>query len=374
MEQQNIERILQKYRSGQALNKEEKIILDNYYLHVANQSQSKLSDDELQINLKQITSNVLGKTRQPRTKKLRTLWYSSAAAILITTTIATILYRYQSINTYNTEQQAQFEAIHAGSDKALLVLANGEQFALDGNTTIASGQGDILIDGQNLNLLEKGISSSSLNTLEIPRGGQFKVVLSDGSEVWLNAGSQLRYPTTFTGDSREVELIGEAYFQVKHNPKKPFKVHTEDQHIQVLGTSFNISSYPNTTTSTTLAHGKVSVSNGLNSILPSLILAPGEQAVSTSGKLLKQNADIAKVTAWKDGLFKFQKSSVQDITAQLERWYDIKFVFKNKTIPARQITGEIPRKVNLSDIVEILSYFDINSQIDGRTIYLDIKK
>src|SRR5690606_17059906 len=155
--------------------------------------------------LKQITSNVLGKTRQPRTKKLRTLWYSSAAAILITTTIATILYRYQSINTYNTEQQAQFEAIHAGSDKALLVLANGEQFALDGNTTIASGQGDILIDGQNLNLLEKGISSSSLNTLEIPRGGQFKVVLSDGSEVWLNAGSQLRYPTTFTGDSREVE-------------------------------------------------------------------------------------------------------------------------------------------------------------------------
>ena len=374
MEQQNIKTILQKYRSGQVLDKEEKTILDNYYLHVANQSHNKLSDDELQINLDQITSNIIREISPRRTRKLRTLWYSSAAAILIIASVSGILYRFQSINTYDTEQQARFEAINAGSDKALLILANGEQFKLDGNTAIASGQGDILIDGQNLNLSEKGISTASLNTLETPRGGQFKVVLSDGSEVWLNAGSQLRYPTTFTGDSREVELIGEAYFEIKHNPKKPFKVHTKDQHIQVLGTGFNISSYPNSITTTALAHGKVSVSSGASPSPAAMILAPGQQAVSNSGKLLKQNADIDRVTAWKNGLFKFKKSSVQDITAQIERWYDVQFVFRNKTIPTRQITGEIPRKVNLYDIVQILSYFDINCEIEGRTVYLDIKK
>lgn len=374
MEQQNIKTILQKYRSGQVLDKEEKTILDNYYLHVANQSHNKLSDDELQINLDQITSNIIREISPRRTRKLRALWYSSAAAILIIASVSGILYRFQSINTYDTEQQARFEAINAGSDKALLILANGEQFKLDGNTAIASGQGDILIDGQNLNLSEKGISTASLNTLETPRGGQFKVVLSDGSEVWLNAGSQLRYPTKFTGDSREVELIGEAYFEIKHNPKKPFKVHTKDQHIQVLGTGFNISSYPNSITTTALAHGKVSVSSGSSPSPAAMILAPGQQAVSNSGKLLKQNADIDRVTAWKNGLFKFKKSSVQDITAQIERWYDVQFVFRNKTIPTRQITGEIPRKVNLYDIVQILSYFDINCEIEGRTVYLDIKK
>ncbi|SKC11357.1 FecR family protein [Sphingobacterium nematocida] len=374
MEQRNIKEILRKYRLGEPLNEDEKIVLDNYYLHIANQPHSKLSDDALYYNLTKVESNIFNEISQSRVKKYRLWWYSTAAAVLLVASVSTLVYKFQSNASYQNEQRAQFEAINAGSDKVMLVLANGEEFEIDSDHSVMNSLDDITIDGEKIDLGKRGLSSASLNTLKIPKGGQFKITLSDGSQVWMNAESQLRYPTNFSGASREVELIGEAYFEIKHNAKMPFKVHTKDQHVQVLGTGFNISSYPNAATNTTLSHGKVRVDTETQQRTASMILSPGEQAITKAGTLLKQNADVAQVLAWKNGLFRFKKSSVEDITRELERWYDVKFVFQNKTIPMRQITGEIQRKVNLYEIVEILSYFDINCKIDGQTVYLDIKK
>ncbi|MFD2556541.1 FecR family protein [Sphingobacterium tabacisoli] len=374
MEKKDIQHLIDKYRSGAILTPQEQLWLDSFYLHQAKQAKHEISATSLEENLSKVEVALYKQTSSRRSRTMRTWWYSAAASVLIAASVSLLMYNSVSKSTHDVGQRAQFESITAGSDKALLVLANGDQFVLDGANNITNGQGDISIDGQQLGLSTRGIISSAFNTLQIPKGGQFKIVLSDGSEVWLNAGSQLRYPTTFDGDKREVELIGEAYFEITHNPKKPFMVRTKDQYVQVLGTGFNISSYPNTTTTTTLAHGKVRVASASHSQSPALILSPGEQAFLTGKTLEKKTADVESILAWKNGVFKFKKSSLKDITAQLERWYDVDFVFRNKTIPTHQITGEIQRKVNLYEIIEILSYFGIDCKIDGRTVYLDQKK
>src|SRR5690606_21350349 len=166
-------------------------------------------------------------------------------------------------------------------------------------------------------------------------------------------------PTQFGADNREVELLGEAYFEVSPNPSKPFLVHANDQQIKVLGTGFNIRAYPDNPTMTTLAHGKVRIEQKNATTGYSVTLKPGEQVVSAQSGLQHQNADVEQIIAWKNGVFSYKKSNLQAITTELERWYDVEFVFENRSIPTKQITGEISRNVNLYDIVEILAYFEI---------------
>ena len=193
----------------------------------------------------------------------------------------------------------------------------------------------------------------AFNTIQTPRGGQYQVVLPDGTKVWLNAASSLKYPEVFMGNTRTVELSGEAYFEVSKNKAMPFHVKSKFQDVEVLGTHFNINSYMDEQTiKTTLLEGSVKVSN-----LKSLkILKPGQQSIAgiSENSLIKlaSEVDTDDETAWKNGLFQFNNSDLKIILNQLERWYDIKIDYAS--IPAKRYNGMISRKVKLSEVLKML--------------------
>jgi transmembrane sensor len=200
-------------------------------------------------------------------------------------------------------------------------------------------------------------------------GGQYWVVLSDGSRVFLNAGSSLRYPTSFNGTERKVELQGEAYFEVAHNNKVPFKIVTDGQVVEDIGTSFNINAYgDDPVIKTTLIEGAVKISTTADN----LVLKPGQQAQVDNGapgaaiKLIK-HANLNEVLAWKNGLFEFDNSTIKQVMNSTSRWYDFKVIYENK-VPDIKISGRISRNVDFSGLIALLKFEGIKFSIDGRNV------
>jgi ferric-dicitrate binding protein FerR (iron transport regulator) len=209
------------------------------------------------------------------------------------------------------------------------------------------------------------------NTIRIPNGGEYKVVLEDGTKIWLNAASSLRYPVRFTGPERRVELTrGEAYFEIAKNKEKPFIVVTDRMKIQALGTAFNVNlySHSDSSVSATLTEGKVQVSEGNGS---NHYLLPGEQlAVSEKvSRVLK--ADTEAVTAWKNGLFLFNGTALPEVMEQLARWYDVKIEYAPAFTEKKFFTGEIKRNVPISKLLEMMELTGIaRFRITNNTIII----
>lgn len=223
--------------------------------------------------------------------------------------------------------------IEPGGDKAILTLADGKQIVLDdakkgqlatqGNTAITKTK-----DGQITYRIENLLPANEIvnNTLTTPRGGQFRVTLPDGSEVWLNAASSITYPSAFTGNKREVELTGEAYFEIQKNPERPFTINVNNkQQVEVLGTHFNIEAYTDDNyIKTTLIEGSVKLNTGKRQ----LILTPGQMAINKMGQnLLVKQADVDEVMAWKNGMLVFNNENIVTMMKRISRWYDIDVSF-----------------------------------------------
>ncbi|WPV65765.1 FecR family protein [Chitinophaga sp. LS1] len=254
-----------------------------------------------------------------------------------------------------------------GTTKAVLTLANGQTVPLDsagvgswmqGNTSVHQSGGLLAYSGA------ATYNAISYNTLTTPRGGTFRVTLPDGSNVWLNAASSLRYPTSFKSSSeRLVEVQGEAYFEIAQNAQQPFKVKVNDQTtIVVLGTSFNINAYANEGgIATTLFTGAVRMNHGNEQAT----LHPGQQARTglTTIETI-QNVDTAQVLAWKNGLFDFHNATLPEVMRQLTRWYDIDVVYEGN-IPAITFDGKMDRHLQLSQIIKIFSYMKLNCRLEG---------
>lgn len=268
--------------------------------------------------------------------------------------------------------------IMPGSNKAILTLADGSTITLDDGkkgdiarqqNVIISAKGSEIIYSHNAEAVDKLVAADlrAFNVIATPRGGQFEVVLPDGSKVWLNAASSLKYPVTFTGNKRKVELSGEGYFEVAKNPSKPFIVTTRGQTVEVLGTHFNINSYPDEKNiKTTLFEGRVQVRNSTHTGM--LSLTPGEQSVNTSGKLtLVNHADTDEAIAWKEGKFLFHNTGLTAIMKEISRWYDVDVEYQGK-ISHRHYIGRISRNVPVSQIFEILKTSGVNFTINGRKI------
>ncbi len=244
-----------------------------------------------------------------------------------------------------------------GGNKAVLVLADGSEVILDTamNGTIAHNQTMRVIklaDGQlAYSSLKKSAAAISSNTLSTPRGGQYSITLSDGTKVWLNSASSLRFPTAFAGLQRSVELRGEAYFEVAKNPSQPFTVKVNDMEVQVLGTHFNVMAYEDEETiKTTLLEGAVRVQkNNANAFLK-----PGQQAqVGQLGAIrIKEDADVEKAIAWKNGLFTFEGATIESVMRQLQRWYNIEVVHQEKITD--HFTGTISRNVGIDKVFQML--------------------
>lgn len=367
MEKETIQELFQKYKAGTA-SPEELRVIHSFYLHKAKRTSTELEDQFIQEQLDAMDRNLF-----PQKTKRIAVWKYAAAAVL-TLSSAFGLYQYtQQQLTEKEPQQAteQFAAIKPGHDQATLRLPNGEVIALGQQDKLINKNGVVQLNTGNIDL---GTAvGNRMITLETPRGGQFQVQLEDGTKVWLNAGSTISYPAKFVTNERSVILKGEAYFEVAHNAKKPFKVTVGNDEIQVLGTGFNIQSYDdNLTPITTLVHGKVKVTRN-NKAQQTLILQPGQQTLAQAN-LQKANTDISGITAWKNGLFSFKRSSIKNIVRELERWYNIDFVVDQAAAENRLITGEIPRNVNLDDVMQILSYFDIQGHMKNNKVYLTLKK
>jgi ferric-dicitrate binding protein FerR (iron transport regulator) len=202
------------------------------------------------------------------------------------------------------------------------------------------------------------------NTITTPRGGQYQVTLPDGTKVWLNAESSLRFPTAFTEKERAVELTGEAYFEVATNKNKPFLIKTGQSNTRVLGTSFNIMAYNDEgPVKTTLLEGAVKIAEGGRSAL----LQPGEQGIFNSGSITTKTVNIRAVIAWKDGYYFFDRTPVQSVMRQIARWYNVDIVYKG-AMPKDEIVGRIPRSAYVSDVLHIMELIGIHFKIEGRTI------
>lgn len=246
--------------------------------------------------------------------------------------------------------------VRPGHDQAVLTLANGRTIILDstGSGLLASEGGVQVAKGAGSELVYEGQGGSlQYHTVSIPRGGQYKLVLSDGTRVWLNAESSLRFPAGFAPDSREVELRGEGYFEVAKNKERPFRVKSwtpsgEEQLVEVLGTVFNIHAYPDPAgTRTTLVEGSVRVVKGGERV----VLRPGEQARGEKN-LEVVKVDLRKEVAWKEGLFLFRDASIREIGDQITRWYDVEVEYRGD-IPYH-FNATIERSTPLSSLLEVL--------------------
>lgn len=314
------------------------------------------------------------------------MWLKVAAAVIV---VPLLIYLYKQYNSNEASLQPVVNKtrpvntdITPGGNKALLTLADGKQIVLEDaksgllaqeeNTTINKQDGILVYNAQGT-----GLAQPQFNTISIPRGGHYRIILPDGSKVWLNASSSLRFPTAFAGAERNVELRGEAYFEVEKNERMPFIVTVMNERkyegdagnnmrIQVLGTHFNVMAYEDEPDAvTTLLEGSVRVSNNVNNVL----LKPGQQALSNKASKLRVSAgDTEGAVAWKNGYFKFSNENIRSIMNKISRWYNVDVEYKGK-VPEKNLWGTVSRFEDVSEVLKTLELTgSIHFKLEGRRL------
>ncbi|MGF6849374.1 transmembrane sensor [Chitinophaga sp. W3I9] len=303
-------------------------------------------------------------------------WLPKVAAAVLLLAVATFAWQYSrttkiaapTVTLASTSKDAM-----PGGSKATLTLANGATVVLDSAAhEVIPSQGTakvIRINGQ-LKYEAGQVADAAVvyNTLATPRGGQFKIELPDGTMVWLNAASSLRFPTAFNGKERTVILNGEGYFEVAHRDNMPFKVQLGSGVVEVLGTRFNIMAYQNeANVKTTLLQGAVKVSHNSQRVR----LVQGQQASWAAGgsSITVGPADTDEAVSWKEGYFQFNRAPLTDVMRQLQRWYDVEVRYEGNT-GKREFWGKIPRNVRLSEALKILELSSIQYSMKGDTIII----
>ncbi|WP_442592071.1 FecR family protein [Pedobacter sp. AW31-3R] len=372
MNTEEVEKLLKKYLDN-TCSEEERALLETWYLKEQLQPTGLLSREELQADLSAISEGLpLNRSLPERPSyHLRRLYpVAAAAAVLIVCSLG--LYNYMKPKPVVTATTTA--AIRPGSNKAFLTLSDGSRIALTAanNGTIANQAGVSVTKTANGQLVYT-ISEADLstgrdmyNTIETPKGGQFQVNLPDGTKVWLNAASSLRYPVSFSGQQRKVELTGEGYFEVAKNKSKPFTVSAENQEVKVLGTHFNINAYKDEKgIRTTLLEGRVSV----NTTSAQRILTPGQQSLFAGNSLSIKNVDTDISVAWKNGQFMFNYENLQGIMRQVSRWYNVEIVYKKMPSETKLFWGSISRFENVSEVLHVLELTKtVKFKIEGRRI------
>lgn len=305
-----------------------------------------------------------------------------AAAFIICCGLGYILYFYQNPSRHATPDTMVGD-IHAASNQAILTLANGRKIRLDSTTNrIPGGEGVQILNDKggkiSYQVDPEQESSEIYHEIAIPKGGKYQLVLADGTMVWLNAGTKLKFPVQFNTRQREVELVGEAYFEVKQpldarKGHSPFIVHTPQQDIVVLGTSFNVKAYTEEMKETsTLITGRVKIVNA-NSKQSGLLL-PGQQSTISREKpdIVFSEADLEETLAWKNGHFIFNETPIREIMNQLARWYNVEVDFNG--VQNYSYNGYIPRNVSLLKVLEMMERTgELKFEINNKKIYIKNK-
>ena len=304
-----------------------------------------------------------------------------AATILLPLLITGGIYFYTQWQPKQQHNIAHLCKIHPGSTKAVLILNNGDSLLLDSseNQTIKEKDGTLIDKSEGkLHYTNSSVGTKVqpiYNTINTPRGGEYVLVLSDGTRVYLNAMSRFKYPVKFLGDSREVELSGEAYFEVTKDVGHPFIVRTPEINIEVLGTSFNLSAYENTEKIvTTLIEGRVKLISHSNR--ESMSMQPEEQATFhvKDGLTEIERVDVNLYTAWKDGNFIFHDARLEDIMITLTRWYSMNVLYTNESVKELRFSGNLDRYGDINQILDIIGTTKkIKIKIDQNTILFSRK-
>ena len=308
------------------------------------------------------------KAARRRRKRLTRVYRVAVSVVIIFGVAIAFLLREEATTVVPV---VQVEEITPGRSMAKLTVASGDVYHLDSLhqvdliTSLAENNGKevVFIDRQ----LEEGEREIKYNKVEIPRGGEYQIVLGDGTRVYLNAQTELRFPESFaSSEQRLVYLSGEAYFEVTKDPSKPFIVQCKDYAVKVLGTSFNVNSYEGDETSkTTLATGKVEIDmDGKQTILN-----PGQQAIIKNGEVNVKEVDVEVYTTWMFDNFRFQSESIQEIMTKLSSWYAIDVFYMNESVRNYHFTGYLPRYAKIADVLELLSLTtNIKFDVEGKTV------
>lgn len=297
----------------------------------------------------------------------RSLWWTAAAVLAGALAVSAyfLIQRPAAENSIITRAAD----VPPGKSQAVLVLADGNAVNLDsgGNRTLQQGNAAVRqANGQLQYALQGTVNAQpAYNELRTPRGGHFRLQLSDGTTVWLNAGSSLKYPTAFTSHERAVELTGEAYFEVTKDASKPFLVTAGNMKVQVLGTHFNIKAYGDEgTVNTTLLQGSVKVSGNNGSSL----LKPGEQArMETNGRLSVISVNAGDAIAWKNGIFMFKSADIRAVMREISRWYNVDVKYEGQ-LTAREFAGKISRNYTLQEVLAVLEASDVHFRLEGKEL------
>ncbi len=364
------EDLLDRYLSGNCTEQERNLIERAYSKHTLH-NKFELGD----LDLSRIANeswHYIGEQRsKPKTIRIA-VWPKIAVAASLVLGIGLATYFYQSNDTATLSPQTEeisVKQIVPGGNKATLTLPDGRiiDLAADKSGIMISANSISYADGSHVAQEEGKSNDEPQNmTLSTPRGGQYQVLLSDGTKVWLNAESTLKYPNQFTNDQRTIELTGEAYFEVSQDKKRPFVVRVGNEKIEVLGTHFNAMYYPEESVfKTTLFEGSVKVSNASRA----RVLIPGQQLQVVDGMMrLSPNVDLEEAIAWKNGYFKFDEN-LESILTKLSRWYDFEIVYKSKPDATMTFTGKISRNRDIKEILEILEpSVNVHFKIEGRSV------
>ncbi|AEV99849.1 hypothetical protein A4D02_25810 [Niastella koreensis] len=407
-------RLIQKYLAGKASPEEEQFIKAYYESFDATAGEPSLQEGQEKELLGQEMKAAIWEQIDQTTQHQNVIplykrsWFrvSVAAAIVVVAFIPVYYYIVQTpapkIIVQAKQQKAPVHDALPGGNKATLTLADGTLIdlgkaangvvATDGGATVSKKEDGRLEYNGTLSEVEgsgqgtERSRSAAYNTLTTPTGGQYYVMLPDGSRVWLNAASSLKYPTAFNSNERLVYLTGEAYFEITKNHNKPFRVHFiapasgnegREGVIEVLGTHFNVNAYADEAMiKTTLLEGGIrewASTADIQQPERSVILNPGQQAQLKNAPIgnnrirVINDADTEEAIAWKNGLFYFDNVDIQAIMRQLERWYKVQVVFKGR-IPARRFAGQVSRSSNLSQVLKILELSKVHFTIEGNLV------
>ncbi len=314
-----------------------------------------------------VNQQIFQEISTPASKRYNTKIVISSLLTITIFLVTIIIFQFNSSSTIVSQTVSSAKFGQPGSNKAILTLANGERISLDDASLgiIASETGikvSKTIDGELIYSIDeedgKSSSKNDFHTIETPLGGQYQIILPDGSKVWLNSSSSLKYTANFNKQSlRKVHLIGEGYFEVARDVKKPFIVETEsttnnkiEQTIKVLGTKFNVNAYgDDQSIKTTLLEGAVSVHNNNAN---KLTLEPNQQALNNGSSLTKIKVNSEYAIAWKDGYFRFNDKTLAIALKEVARWYNVNIIYKNPNIKNETLAGTISKYSNIKQVLE----------------------
>ncbi len=329
------------------------------------------SKDEHQLKMLQAIMHKLDDAHQENTKSIPFLkspfFYPISASILLCLAIGGWWFFQQSTDSVTVQELAR--DIAPGQSGLVITLKNGKELMIDsiadGLVAVEDGVRIMKKDGA---IYYEGSSNTIVyNTATTKRGRKYQLILPDGSKVWLNASSKLKYPLSFSAASREVSIDGEAYFEVAHNSEKPFIIKAGAQEIKVLGTEFNVNNYSDESyVTTTLLQGSVQVTSKDKQ----LNIQPNQQAISTQqgGIIHVEDVKATEAIGWIKGVFNFNDASLATILKQLERWYDIDILISAGVNRNQVFHGNTSMNQNLSEVLKVLELSGVRMKLEGRTL------